>query len=291
MSGHVPPPVSERTLTKYVVAHARRTGGDVARTRRTISFLALAGALERAGREADGRPAFVVKGGVALEARLRDRARATKDLDLILNRDDGDLVERLEEAMAQPYEGFAFQRKGPALRMRNGAVRLRVQVAFAGRQWGTVDVDVAHREGETEVDRVSVPALRPDFGIEGPDALECISLRHHVAHKLHALTRPMPEGTENERFRDLVDLLLLRALVRDHAAVCEACAEVFARRGTHGWPPPIAPPAAWREPFARMAAETDLPIRDLDAATAEIEGFVAALVASVPTASAPVAAS
>ena len=38
--------------------------------------------------------------------------------------------------------------------------------------------------------------------------------------------------------------------------------------------PVIAPPEDWREPFARMAAETDLPIRDFDAAVVEVQRFV-----------------
>jgi hypothetical protein len=85
----VKPPVSERTLTRYVAAYARESGVDGARVRRLISFMAIAGVLKQAATGDGEAPAFVVKDGVALELRLRDRARATKDLDLILNRDGG----------------------------------------------------------------------------------------------------------------------------------------------------------------------------------------------------------
>lgn len=274
MKKPVKPPISERTLTKYVTAYARETGADVARVRRLISFMAMAGALQGSARGTGDAPHFVIKGGVALELRLRDRARATKDLDLILNLDEGDLLEMLEEALAEPYEGFTFRRKGEELRMRNGAVRAKIQVSFHGREWGTVEVDVARREGETEVDLLPGIPLLHEFGITGPEELECISLRHHVAQKFHAMTRPMPEGKQNDRFRDLVDLLMMRAFVTDCPALRQACEEVFARRGTHPWPPAITPPGHWREPFARMAAENDLPIRDFDAAAAEIQQFV-----------------
>lgn len=71
------PPSSERTLTRYVGAYARETGVDVARVRRLISFMAIAGALQQAESGDGEAPRFVVKGGVALELRLRDRARAT----------------------------------------------------------------------------------------------------------------------------------------------------------------------------------------------------------------------
>jgi hypothetical protein len=277
-------PTSERTLARYVAAHARETGADVARVRRLISFMALAGALRQALRGDEAGPRFVIKGGVALELRLRDRARATRDLDVILNRDEGDPLDALEEALATEYEGFTFRRKGEEFRMKNGAVRAKIQVSFRGREWGTVEVDIARREGEAEVDLLPAIPLLNQFGLAGPEELECISLRHHVAQKFHAVTRPMPGGGANDRFRDLVDLLLMRQLVHDYAALREACEEVFARRGTHGWPPALTAPASWAEPFARMAEETGLPIRDIGAAVEEVERFIADVVAAGPPA-------
>ncbi len=279
MSQPARPPTSERTLARYVTAYARRSEVDVARVRRTVSFMALAGALGQSARR-QGGPAFVVKGGVALELRLRDRARATRDLDLILEQDGGDLLVALEEALTQPYEQFTFRRNGEEHRMPIGVLRVKVQVSFQGREWGTVEVDVAHREGETEVELVPGIPLLQDFGIAGPDEVACISLRHHVAQKLHALTRPLPGGRSNERFRDLVDLLLLRHFVDDSAALAIACAEVFDRRGTHAWPPAIVPPEEWRAPFARMAAETGLPLRELETAVAEVDAWVARVAAA-----------
>ena len=173
--------------------------------------------------------------------------------------------------------------KGEEHRMVNGAVRVKVQVSFRGREWGTVEVDVARREGETEVELVpGLPLLR-EFGITGPEEVECLSLRHHVAQKLHAITRPMPEGRQNDRFRDLIDLLLLRQFVQDHAALATACSEVFARRATHAGPPAITPPDEWRQPFARMAEETGLPVRELDTAVAEIDAWIAQIAAAIPT--------
>ena len=283
MTKPVRPPASERVLTRYVNAFARRNDTDVSRVRRLISFMALAGALRQATRHVDGVPAFVVKGGVALELRMRDRARATRDLDLILNRDLGDPLAALEDLLVEPYEGFAFRRKGEEYRMPNGAVRVKVQVSFQGREWGTVEVDLANREGETEVELVPGIPLLEEFGIAGPEEIECLSLRHHVAQKLHAVTRPMPDGRQNDRFRDLVDLLLLRQFVHDHAAVASACAEVFSRRGTHPWPPVIIPPDEWRQPFARMADETGLPVREIDTAVAEISDWIAQIAGATPS--------
>jgi len=71
----------------------------------------MAGVLERVT-NADS-PLFIVKGGVALELRLRDRARATKDIDIVLRDRTADLADSLEEALTgAPYQGFSFRRKG-----------------------------------------------------------------------------------------------------------------------------------------------------------------------------------
>lgn len=273
MKKPVKTPANRKVLAKYVDAYAREHGTDVARVRRWISFMALAGALQEAALS-DGRPKFVIKGGVALELRLRDRARATKDIDVILDSDDGDLLDEIEDALTTRYEGFAFRRKGEEHRMPNGTIRMKVQVAYRGREWGTVDVDVAHREGETEVDLLEGLDLMQNFGIRGPEGIRSLSLRHHVAQKIHAATQPPPEGRSNERFRDVVDLLLMCEVVTDYAALREACVEVFRRRGTHDWPPVLDPTEEWRDAFLRMAREIDLAIADLDEALGALRSFV-----------------
>ena len=61
---------------------AREAGLSEGRLRGWISYMIMAGALERAA--ASGQPRFTVKGGIALELRLRNRARATKDIDVVL---------------------------------------------------------------------------------------------------------------------------------------------------------------------------------------------------------------
>jgi hypothetical protein len=269
-------PISARVLTQWVDAYARERGQPPARVRNWISHMILGGALERGGFDGAGRK-FTIKGGVALEMRLRHLARATRDLDLILLADDGDPVEELAIALSKPYEGFSFRLRGEPEVMPNGACRVEVSLDYVGKSWGTIQVDVSRKEGSrTEVDMVeAIPLMQ--FGLEGPDALPCLSLPHHVAQKIHGMTLPPPPGRRNERFRDLVDLLLLREWITDFEAVQRACREVFEARGTHAWPPFFTPPDHWVERFAAMAAEVALPVTDLHQAAIEVRQFIVSI--------------
>ncbi len=107
------PPPSAGVLAKHAQAYARELGVAEGRVRAWVSYMILAGVLERAADA--GAPRFIVKGGVALELRLRDRARATKDIDIVLRDSKADLADTLEQALAgEAYQGFSFRRKRPA---------------------------------------------------------------------------------------------------------------------------------------------------------------------------------
>ena len=68
---------------------------------------------------------WVLKGGMALEVRLGDRARLTKDIDVGLRTPPGDaeaLHERLIEALARDEQGdmFVFSPEEPTLLQDGG---------------------------------------------------------------------------------------------------------------------------------------------------------------------------
>ena len=241
----------------------------------------LGGRLERVSSSSEG-PRFTIKGAVALEMRLPSKARATKDLDLIVDDlVDGDPVGALREALSRGYEGFAFRVKGDPHVMPNESVRVDVALEYRGRGWGTIQVDLSPQEGDsTEVEMVEPLSLDP-FGLDTPQGLPCLSLRHHIAQKIHAMTEPpVDEETPNERFRDLVDLLLMRELTTDLGGVRAACREVFAVRARHDWPPVFDPPTFWEEPFAALAEEVELPVGSLPDAVQEAKAFIGAIEAA-----------
>ncbi|MEO8076305.1 MAG: nucleotidyl transferase AbiEii/AbiGii toxin family protein [Acidobacteriota bacterium] len=154
-------------LARYAQVYAREAGVAEGRVRAWVAYMIMAGALERATRA--GGPQFIVKGGVALELRLRDRARATKDIDIVLRDTRADLAVALEQAMtAEAYQGFSFRRKGEPLLLDNGAVNLEFAVTYRGQPWTSISVDIARAEaGESEVEWVDAIALTAAFGVTG----------------------------------------------------------------------------------------------------------------------------
>ena len=125
------PPPSAGVLARYAQAYAREVGVAEGRVRAWVAYMIMAGALERST-GGDG-PQFIVKGGVALELRLRDRARATKDIDVVLRDQEADLADALEQALTgDAYQGFSFRRKGEPLLLDNGAVNMEFRGHVSG---------------------------------------------------------------------------------------------------------------------------------------------------------------
>jgi hypothetical protein len=139
-------------------------------------------------------------------------------------------------------------------------------------------VDLSRQEGKaTEVELVDALELEP-FGLSTPSALPCLSLRYHIAQKIHGITQPaVEEDASNERLRDLADVLLLRQLVEDLPAVRAACVEVFAFRGTYGWPLTFEPPAFWEDLYAELAEGLELEEKTLEEAVREARAFIEAI--------------
>lgn len=63
-----------------------------------------------------------------------------------------------------------------------------------------------------EVDRVPAKPL-DHLGLSGPSDVPCVAVRWQIAQKLHACTEALTAERRNDRFRDLIDILLLWDLV------------------------------------------------------------------------------
>jgi hypothetical protein len=102
-------------------------------------------------------------------------------------------------------------------------------------------------------------------------------VRYQIAQKIHACTEVYDDGRDNDRFRDLIDLQLLRDLLDDGGlpSVREACVEIFAPRRKHAWPPEVTVCQSWRDAFAAMAASIGFYTDDVDVAAVDPREFIA----------------
>jgi hypothetical protein len=150
---------------------------------------------------------WILKGAVALEFRLGDRARTTMDLDLA-HRDNAEAVtdDLLSAQAIDLGDYFTFQiermeRLGIAAEI---AVRYRVRAEIDGSRFEEVTLDI----GVADPVELSPDLLRgPDFfGFAGipPIEVQALPLELHVAEKLHAYTRDYG-GRQSSRVKDLVD--------------------------------------------------------------------------------------
>jgi hypothetical protein len=74
------PPGNVSHLQKLLASYAEAQEMPPARMQRWLNAMVVTAVLDRVRGE-DGEPIFLLKGGVAIELRLKVRARATKDFD------------------------------------------------------------------------------------------------------------------------------------------------------------------------------------------------------------------
>jgi hypothetical protein len=270
------PPHDVTVMNRWLTQVAADSGVAAGRLRRSIGFMVLAGMLGQA-RHADGSsPLFLVKGGVAMELRAGGGARATKDFDTALCGTISEVAEHLDPALRAGYQDFTATRTELVAVGDTGAVRCDAKIAYRGKSFITVQLEVAEAEAEMGTDVDFVTALSLDhIGITGPDVVACVAVRWQIAQKLHACTQIFPVG-ENHRFRDLLDLQLLGALVPNDEwiAVREACAAIFRGRDTHSWPPIVTVYPSWRDGYPALANEIGHQVIDADQAAALVHELI-----------------
>lgn len=271
------PPHNAQVLQRWAREWADAERVPVARVQRSISYVVIAAMLDTV-RDAAGEPLFLIKGGVAMELRLALRARATQDLDAAFRAAAAEMVERLDDALEAGHADFTASRTPAEEIGETGAIRVGLKLAYRGRPWATVPLEISSAEGHSgaEFDRVPARPLDP-LGIEAPAVIPCVSLRYQIAQKLHACTQVFNDGPANSRFRDLIDLLLLRELLvaDDLLSVRAACVETFELRATHPWPPVVAVGAGWAPAYAQLAAAAGFHVTDAEDAARRVRAFVA----------------
>jgi hypothetical protein len=230
---------------------------------------------------------WVLKGGMALEVRLQDRARLTKDIDLGLRdtvEERVELQERLVEALTlDPFNDRFVLAAGAVSELQpdgGGHLTWRSSVSarLAGRPFGAIQLDVSPRAHELErTDTVPLTNSLAFAEIEVP-SIEIIDVNRHAAEKLHAMTRDYG-GRENTRVRDLLDVvILIEHELLDRDALSSAVRDVWTER--NGSPPPLALPAlpdSWPNTYERLVAEHDLTAKTFPSALDAVTSLWASL--------------
>jgi hypothetical protein len=263
-------------LEARLVAQARSRSIDLGRLRRQVAFERLL--VRLAAPNLVTADEWVLKGGLAIELRLGDICRATRDLDLALlaSEDDGDHVRtRLLDALAEDrdkdYFTFAVSPPRPLVADFAGRPgwRFPVGVRLAGRTFVSVRLDVVARAEEIDgaVEHLTFRSNLAFAGFPPLVTVPAIDLAQHAAEKFHALTREYGDRP-NTRVKDLVDLVLFaeHELI-DSARLGERLRAVFTARATHEMPADLPdPPAAWRSDYLGLTADLDIGTRTVDAA-------------------------
>ncbi len=259
-------------LVQRLSARANESQTSIDRLRRRVLLETL---LRRLDQAEPGQ--WVLKGGMALEVRLREHARRTVDIDLGLRRKTTDptgLRARIIDALSVDRDGdfFAFELGEPqemATDVEDQPTwRFLVTGRLAGKVFATVKLDVSPRPDELrEVEQFTLNSL--SFAGISEYAVEVIDIHRHIAEKFHAMTRPRETGP-NSRVRDLVDIVLLHehGLV-DPERAAAATREVFQQCATHSLPPTLDDaPVAWADGYERLVQDLQIATRTLPEALA-----------------------
>lgn len=260
-------------LEHRLLARSKETGVGLDRLQRRVLFERIVARLEAAE---PGR--WVLKGGMALEVRLRDEARLTKDIDLGL-RDDVDdpseLHDRLIEAFdVDPHgDGFVLNAGSPEPLGADGGGhltwRVKVGAGLAGRAFGGIQLDISPRAHELiATDHVALPNSLDFAGVPATE-VEIIDVNRHAAEKFHAMVREFGDR-DNSRVRDLVDLvIIIEHDLLDPTVVAAAARQVWAERDATEPPATLPPlPESWPERYERLAVDHDLHAQSFPSAVA-----------------------
>ncbi len=233
----------------------------LARLRKMVAFDRFLARLARREPEA-----WILKGGFAIQLRLGDRARTTKDIDVSATKlwTREETVSHLRAAASLDLGDWFEVEVGEPAEAATGApgrgFRFPIRCLLDGRQFENFHLDVGYGD----------PVLEAPVVLTGPDLLafaeivpatvRCYPLTTQVAEKLHTYTRTYASG-ETTRARDLADILLAASLEQfDSTKLKQALEATFQTRASHDLPREMPdPPGRITASYRQLARELDLP--------------------------------
>lgn len=261
-------------------ARSRRTGAPLLWLRKQVAFDRLLARLLVVG----GRR-WLLKGALALDYRLADRARSSRDMDLAHGGGEAQATADLRRAAVLDLgDFFSFDVTRTSRldeSLAGAAVRYHLDCRLGRTLFDASTVDVGFTDRlDLDVEVLSGPALLGFAGIE-PAAVPALPLSDHVAQKVHAWASQYGREHPSSRSKDLADLVILaESFTFDAGRLREALERTFAARGAQPVPSALpAPPATWQVDYGRVAARLGLDT-DVDAACQVASAFLDPVLAS-----------
>lgn len=247
-----------RALEDRLLTRSNRTAVSLIRLRKLVAFDRF---LARMVQSQPG--VWMLKGGLAFQMRIGDRARTTKDIDILLTIPTPQVQRALNSAASLDlgdWFGFTVRPATSALPAPNeGGTRFFVTSRLDSRIFETFHVDVGVGDPVIEpAENFTTPPLLTFADID-PIVIPCYPLAQHLAEKMHAYVRPRATG-ESTRVKDLIDILLAAELMQvNGSALLSAIRATFAVQADREPPSSFPdPPKGWAVTFRRMAEEVGL---------------------------------
>lgn len=197
----------------------------------------------------------VVKGGSSLKFRWGDGGtRFTNDLDTAYSTSLEKFKAEMNASLARGWNGFSGRlvtkapAKPKAVPTQYVMQPFEVKLAYNGKSWLTVPLEVGHNEiGDADEAEYRIASeiveLFERIGLPKPSPVPCMPLHHQIAQKLHGSSEE-----ESTRAHDLIDLqLIVGNETVDFGKTKATCERLFAYRKLQAWPPVIKRNGNWKE--------------------------------------------
>lgn len=263
-----------RALEDRLLAQSNRTAVPLVRLRKLVAFDRF---LARMVQSQPG--VWMLKGGLAFQMRLGDRARTTKDMDVLLTIPPSQVQRALNNAaLLDLNDWFTFSVRAATSALPEpdeGGVRFFITSRLDSRAFETFHVDVGIGDPVVEpAENFTTPPLLA-FADIAPLTIPCYPLAQHLAEKVHAYVRPRSAG-ESTRVKDMIDILLAAELMQvNGSALLAAIRATFTAQADCEPPSSLPePPRTWAMTFKKMAGELGLKQTDLADGIAAARNFL-----------------
>jgi hypothetical protein len=266
------PPGSKSELERRITSLEKKYGLGIARTR--LYFLAEV-FCALLGTSGDNIPGYVVKGGVALQFMFFKAARTSEDLDIntLGERDTAEaLIANVQRTRWNDWTTLLLERH---YMERVLTERCLFGMDYRGRRVGKLSVDLRSEHSIFIENMKPEPSLVVEAGFPEPPEVPAADPHHILADKLHAVTRPATPERDNERYRDIIDIMQIDANATvNRTRVRDLVVKVFEESGSHEWPPLFKMPPDWVTPLLRIAREMNLPTQNEHEFERFMQGFI-----------------